>query len=274
MCMSLAPCACAPLHVYATCMRPAPMQGAASLSDGQLEVMLHRRNVVDDARGVGENLNETLCGCRDCACAGLMARGTMRMLLGRTRGASRALRTHMQLLNDPPLLMFGALPGNQNVQSPTASAASDEAHQQTAEVHSLGQPTHQQPALTLSQLFPGLVPAWSALSLSQQKDHYQQEATANAGLPVDLTAPSVWGTGGLPANVHLLTLQLLTPSTLLVRLAHTYQVVAAPSFCAHCVSLRSLCMHHIVVQCLDGCMQGALHLYMHSVVRHAASACF
>ena len=30
--------------------------------------MDYRRTVLDDARGVAENLNETLCGCRDCGC--------------------------------------------------------------------------------------------------------------------------------------------------------------------------------------------------------------
>jgi hypothetical protein len=34
-------------------------QGGASLANGALEIMVHRRILKDDARGVGEPLNET-----------------------------------------------------------------------------------------------------------------------------------------------------------------------------------------------------------------------
>eukprot|EP00357_Protocruzia_adherens_P000608 CAMPEP_0115005768 /NCGR_PEP_ID=MMETSP0216-20121206/20086_1 /TAXON_ID=223996 /ORGANISM="Protocruzia adherens, Strain Boccale" /LENGTH=1013 /DNA_ID=CAMNT_0002372193 /DNA_START=50 /DNA_END=3091 /DNA_ORIENTATION=- len=37
-------------------------QGAASIDDGKMEVMIHRRLLQDDARGVGEPLNETAYG--------------------------------------------------------------------------------------------------------------------------------------------------------------------------------------------------------------------
>ena len=56
-------------------------QGGASLKPGQMEGMVHRRTLLDDIRGVGEPLNETMCGCRECECAGLIARGTHRLTL-------------------------------------------------------------------------------------------------------------------------------------------------------------------------------------------------
>jgi hypothetical protein len=40
-------------------------QGGASIQDGALEFMVHRRVQDDDSRGVQEPLNETMCGCND-----------------------------------------------------------------------------------------------------------------------------------------------------------------------------------------------------------------
>jgi len=38
---------------------PDRAQGGTSFIEGQIEIMIHRRLVADDARGVGEPLNET-----------------------------------------------------------------------------------------------------------------------------------------------------------------------------------------------------------------------
>ena len=37
--------------------------GGSSIRDGEIELMVHRRVMVDDSRGVQEPLNETMCGC-------------------------------------------------------------------------------------------------------------------------------------------------------------------------------------------------------------------
>ena len=50
-------------------------QGGASLASGELEIMVHRRTLVDDWRGVAEPLNETMQGCMNCHSVGLIARG-------------------------------------------------------------------------------------------------------------------------------------------------------------------------------------------------------
>ena len=39
------------------------------------------RTMFDDQRGVAEPLNETMCGCRECNCRGLIVRGTHSLLL-------------------------------------------------------------------------------------------------------------------------------------------------------------------------------------------------
>ncbi|GJP85072.1 hypothetical protein CLOP_g15174 [Closterium sp. NIES-67] len=56
--------------------------GASSLNDGQLELMLHRRLLHDDHRGVAEALNERVCvgrrGEQQPQCMGLVVAGTLR----------------------------------------------------------------------------------------------------------------------------------------------------------------------------------------------------
>lgn len=51
-------------------------EGGTSLQSGQVEVMVHRRLLIDDWGGVGEPLNETMASCRECDSPGLVVRGT------------------------------------------------------------------------------------------------------------------------------------------------------------------------------------------------------
>ncbi|XP_071402227.1 lysosomal alpha-mannosidase-like, partial [Centroberyx affinis] len=77
-------------------------QGGSSIQNGSLEIMLHRRLLYDDVRGVGEPLNES----SDLFPAGLVVRG--RLLLALDRPASAA-DTHRPLAQQEvlqPLLSF------------------------------------------------------------------------------------------------------------------------------------------------------------------------
>lgn len=67
-----------------------------------------RRAVQDDNRGVAEPLNETVCGCRDCDCPGLIARGTLQLLLAPTSPDTHSSLRKLQALSaEPPLPLFG-----------------------------------------------------------------------------------------------------------------------------------------------------------------------
>ncbi|XP_017042925.2 lysosomal alpha-mannosidase [Drosophila ficusphila] len=70
-------------------------QGGSSLKDGELELMLHRRLLNDDAFGVGEALNETQFG------TGLIARGKISLILDsateKPKHAERLLQHELDL---------------------------------------------------------------------------------------------------------------------------------------------------------------------------------
>lgn len=133
------------LALLADCPRSGRSGGRklAALAAPELTRPPHPCPRADDARGVGEPLNETMCGCTACNCpgelrsrgggplawnpcrlllhvswvpawnplpAGLVARGLHWLLLAPADQAAKPRRTLQQQLNDPPLLAFSAVP--------------------------------------------------------------------------------------------------------------------------------------------------------------------
>jgi len=93
-------------------------QGAASLVDGQLEFMIHRRILNDDGRGVGEPLNETQSvgsysgDCGGCRYGpGLVITGTHYVVLSTPAEASALYRPLQQRVYQPLTLAIAPLTG-------------------------------------------------------------------------------------------------------------------------------------------------------------------
>lgn len=88
--------------------------GGASVANGELELMVHRRTQADDSRGVGQPMNETMCGCRDqdpnnigqCPCAGLTIRGSNFLVLDKIADAHATARRVSEEVNFAPLVAF------------------------------------------------------------------------------------------------------------------------------------------------------------------------
>ena len=85
-------------------------QGAASLADGEVQLLAHRRLFFDDFRGVTEPLNETACGCRGpgCSCEGLVAAGEHVVVAARAGDeAAVARRVAAGHAGRPAVVLFG-----------------------------------------------------------------------------------------------------------------------------------------------------------------------
>jgi hypothetical protein len=78
----------------------------SSLADGGIDLMLHRRTLYDDSRGVGEPLNETAFGY------GLVARATHRWQLDAPQTASPEQRLASQALSFPLEPAFAPAPSD------------------------------------------------------------------------------------------------------------------------------------------------------------------
>ncbi|KAL6908177.1 hypothetical protein ACP4OV_002347 [Aristida adscensionis] len=79
--------------------------GASSIHDGQIEIMLHRRVLLDDGKGVGEALNEAVCLVDD-HCKGLTARGTYYVNVHKLGHGAHWRRTFGHQVYSPFLLAF------------------------------------------------------------------------------------------------------------------------------------------------------------------------
>ena len=93
----------------------------ASIVDGELEAMVHRRVLKDDNLGVGEPLNETECGCEACQCAGLTARGTHLLAATAPALGPRTYRALQQRAQTPLVMVFA--PAGDVESGPSAWAA-------------------------------------------------------------------------------------------------------------------------------------------------------
>jgi alpha-mannosidase len=78
--------------------------GGTSLVDGQIELMLHRRLLHDDAKGVGEALNEQVCALGDCK--GLTVQGKYYIRIDPKGEGAKWRRTFGQEIYSPLLLAF------------------------------------------------------------------------------------------------------------------------------------------------------------------------
>lgn len=85
-------------------------QGAASLEDGQIEVMVHRRLLADDGKGVGEHLNETETfidkATQKEKTRGLIVRGNFFINVDVAAQGIRSIRSKMEKQFFAPLVAF------------------------------------------------------------------------------------------------------------------------------------------------------------------------
>ncbi|CAK9177487.1 unnamed protein product [Ilex paraguariensis] len=95
--------------------------GGSSISDGQLELMLHRRLLRDDSRGVAEALNETVCIHDECY--GLTIQGKFYFRIDPLGEGAKWRRSFGQEIYSPFLLAFTEQDGDKwtNFQVPTFS---------------------------------------------------------------------------------------------------------------------------------------------------------
>ncbi|KAJ0639216.1 putative alpha-mannosidase [Helianthus annuus] len=78
--------------------------GGSSIVDGELELMLHRRLLYDDGKGVAEAINETVCVGNDCR--GLAVQGKYYLRMDPLGEGAKWRRSYGQEIYSPLLLAF------------------------------------------------------------------------------------------------------------------------------------------------------------------------
>ncbi|XP_006393801.2 probable alpha-mannosidase At5g66150 isoform X1 [Eutrema salsugineum] len=78
--------------------------GGASIKDGEIELMLHRRTCMDDGRGVEESLEETVC--INGTCSGLTVRGNHYVSINKVGEGGRWRRETGQEIYSPLVMAF------------------------------------------------------------------------------------------------------------------------------------------------------------------------
>lgn len=84
--------------------------GGSSITDGELEIMLHRRLLHDDGKGVAEALNETTCLGSSNECDGLVIRGSLFLSSLLSTESAVWRRNLIQRVLSPLQLTFGVIP--------------------------------------------------------------------------------------------------------------------------------------------------------------------
>ncbi|KAL9257033.1 putative alpha-mannosidase [Drosera capensis] len=93
--------------------------GGSSISDGEVELMIHRRLLKDDGRGVAEALNETVCS--QGKCTGLTIEGKLYFRIDPIGEGAKWRRTVGQEIYSPFLLAFSEQNGDKWASSHTTT---------------------------------------------------------------------------------------------------------------------------------------------------------